>query len=121
MYVPSIQVLYYLPKPPKLPPSLLKNLPKFLRLSFKLGALSPSPSLSPSTGLNVLLAALLPPVAPAPMLPRCGEPKRSTPCLAASISAVPKFDGSKRAGSEGVECAVAVSLSAARPETGPAG
>ena len=93
-------------------------MPKFFKLSFRLaGPLSPS-STPPGGGLVVLLAML---VDAAPGPPRWGEPKRSTPCLAASIKAVPKFVGSKRAGSEGVECEAAVSFKAASPDVAAEG
>lgn len=81
--------------------SLLKNLPIFLKFSFRFPAAIPS--LPPSGdcarrfcggGLAILEAAGV-----LNMLElKAGVPKRSTPSLAAVMIALPKVDGSKRAG-----------------------
>jgi len=88
-----------LPPPPNLPKppiSLLKNFPIFLRFSFRFPAAcsvaeSGLCALRPCGGGLVILDS-------AGVPPRAGVPKRSTPSLAAVMMALPKVDGSKRAG-----------------------
>ena len=83
--------------PPKLPISLLKNLPIFLRFSFRFveGPLSGLIALLFCGGGGLVILLSLGGVLAAL---NEGVPKRSTPSLAAVMMALPRFAGSKRAG-----------------------
>lgn len=88
-------------RPPNPTRSLLKNLPIFFKFSFRFPAAVASRPPSGDCGRRFCggRLAILESAGVFSMLePRAGVPKRSTPSLAAVIIALPKVEGSKRAG-----------------------